>query len=218
MKVAVVYTAPVLIPELDAQLKSQFPKIEFMNLLDDSLLGECKKSGGMNKKVIRRLCSFYQYAADCGADCVLNTCSSVGEAADVGQTLFDIPIYRIDDAMVQKAVEQGDRIGVIATLCTTLEPTCKLIEKYAHKSDRKITVVRGLAEGAFEASSAGDVETHDQLIFKAAKQMKNECDVILLAQASMQRMEQKLHQEVRIPVYSSPKLCIEQLKQLWSKA
>lgn len=215
MKVAVVYTAPVLIPELDAQLKKEFPKVEFMNLLDDSLLKECKKSGGMNKKIIRQLCTLYQYAADCGADYILNTCSSVGEAAEVGRTLFDIPIYRIDDAMVQKAVEQGNCIGVIATLSTTLEPTCKLIEKYAQKSERNITVVRGLAQGAFEAASAGDVETHDALILKAAQQMKKDCDVILLAQASMQRMEQKLQNEVGIPVYSSPKLCIEQLKQIW---
>jgi hypothetical protein len=38
-----------------------------------------------------------------------------------------VPVIRVDEAMADQAVKTGPRIGVIATLSTTLEPTavCK---------------------------------------------------------------------------------------------
>ena len=57
---------------------------------------------------------------------MLNLCSSVGEVADSAQDVakyIGVPIVRVDEEMCREAVRKGQRIGVMATLPTTLEPT-----------------------------------------------------------------------------------------------
>lgn len=65
-----------------------------------------------------------------GEDCeaMLNLCSSVGEVADAAQDAakyIGVPIVRVDEEMCREAVRQGKKIGVVATLATTLEPPKK---------------------------------------------------------------------------------------------
>lgn len=69
---------------------------------------------------------------------------------------------------------------------------------------KQIEVVEGLAEGAFQAMMSGDRDTHDQLIVKASERVAPLVDLIVLAQGSMARMQDKLSELTGIPVLSSP--------------
>jgi hypothetical protein len=62
--------------------------------------------------------------------------------------------------MADLAVQTGAKIGVAATLNTTLEPTAVLIERRAEVSGKDVQVISKLCEGAFEAVIAGDTSTH----------------------------------------------------------
>ena len=210
-KIAMVYTGAGVVYTLSGMAKEMYPDSEIMNLLDDTLIGDCVKAGEMTKDVRRRLMNIFQYAYEAGANCILLTCSSVGEAAYTGSQLLPVPILRIDDPMAREAVERAHRIGVIATLSTTLNPTCDLVQRWAQKLNREVDIVRGLAEGAYEAVISGDGERHDAIIAQTAAQLSGRCDIFLLAQASMARMEQKLSQITGKPVYSSPRSGIRQL-------
>jgi len=213
-KVAAIYTGAVLVPPLSKMLKQALLGWSVMNILDDSLIADCIAAGCVTKDVTRRLCNLYQIAYEAGADCILNTCSSVGEVVDVGRLLVPIPIVRIDDAMAKLAVEEASLIGVVATLPTTLGPTVRLIQSWAERLGKKVSVAEGLADGAFAAASSGDPETHDRLIGEAAERIARECDVIVLAQGSMAKMEGALRRITSKPVYSSPALGIASLKAL----
>ena len=213
MKIASIYTGAVLVPILSAMLKEQLPGCTVMNLLDDTLITDCIAANGLTKAIQLRLINLYQYAYNSGAECIINTCSSVGETVYLGRELLPIPIYRIDDAMTKIAVESHMRIGVVATLSTTLEPTSRLVWRWADELGKKVTVVKGLAEGAYDAICDGDAALHDAKIEQTAKALSSQCDVILLAQASMMRMEQKLRNVVGIPVYASPLPTIAFLKE-----
>ena len=115
-----------------------------------------------------------------------------------------IPLLKIDDPMAIEAVNIFSRIGVLATLPTTLEPTANLLKSVAADSGKEIQVTEGLAEGAFEAVMSGDRETHDNLILEASEIVADKVEVIVLAQGSMARMEKKLVQVSGKPVLSSP--------------
>ena len=65
---------------------------------------------------------------------MFNTCSSVGDVADYGNLYARIPVFRIDQPMAAEAVRNYDRIGVISTLPTTLDPTCRLLQNEAKKA------------------------------------------------------------------------------------
>jgi Asp/Glu/hydantoin racemase len=66
-----------------------------------------------------------------GAVAVLATCSSIGPAVVIVSQLVDVPVLRIDEPMASAAIETGRRIGVLATVASTLNPTVDLLRRRA---------------------------------------------------------------------------------------
>lgn len=186
-------------------------------MVDESLIQDTVKAGGLRKATIRRLIEQIASAEDAGADAVLVTCSSIGPGVTTAQQLFDIPVVRIDDAMAETAVRQAHTVGVLATLRTTLDPTTALLREKAAKAGRKVELVECLCEDAFPAMLAGDTATHDRLLGKALVEDMQGVDVIVLAQASMARVLSTLAAgAVPAPVLSSPELAILSVRQKMS--
>ena len=214
MKIAAIYTGAIMIQPFSSRLKEAFPGSEIMNLLDDSLVQACMRAGKMTESVQNRLFKLYAYAQEADADVIINTCSSVGEAVAPGRKVCHIPILRIDEPMCRKAVAQGRRIGVIATLASTMEPTCTLLQQMASERQKDIKLYRGLANGAYEAACAGNQEEHNRLICQTASTLAQDCDILVLAQGSMERMENELQRLTGRTVLSSPAIFVEWFKTL----
>jgi aspartate/glutamate racemase len=213
-KIAAIYTGAALVKPLSDLLKEALPGYKIMNILDDSMISDIINAQGMTKEVKRRLYGYYEIACASGAELILNTCSSIGDAVYGAQEFMPIPIVRIDEAMCRKAIELTTSIAVLATVPTTLDPTIRLLETYAQEMGKKIHIVSGLAEGAFAAITAGDGEKHDRLVAETAKKVATTCDVILLAQGSMARMEEPLRKITGKTVLSSPRSGIEMVKKM----
>lgn len=140
------------------------------------------------------------------------TCSSIGPAVEAAAKLIGVPVLRVDQPMADKAVQTGRRVGVIATLRTTLEPTADLISRRAQKAGKQIELISKLCEGAFDALMSGDAATHDAKVTSALKQLSKQVDVIVLAQASMARVVETLSPEnKRVPILASPGLAVDYL-------
>jgi Asp/Glu/hydantoin racemase len=205
---AFLHTSHVLIPMFAELAKQHLPGIQVFHIADESLIKNTIASGRLTKTTVRRLIQYIGSAHEGGADAVLVTCSSIGEATAVARGLFDFPVFRIDEAMAEKAVASGRRIGVSATLRTTLEPTIALIKNTAAAHGRDIEVVPALAEGAFEAVLAGDTARHDELLRSSLTALMEKVDVVVLAQASMVRALGSMNLNGGPPVLSSPELAI----------
>jgi Asp/Glu/hydantoin racemase len=118
----------------------------------------------------------------------------------------------VDQPMADKAVQLGYRIGVIATLSTTLDPTSDLVKRRASIAGKEIELKAVLCDGAFDALMSGDAATHDIKVGDALKQLMNEVDVIVLAQASMARVVETLTDaEKKVPILASPPIAMEYL-------
>ena len=213
IRVFCVHTAMALVEPLTKIFREHLPEVKLNHIADDSLIQEVIANGEVTPAVRRRLLSYYNGAADGGADVVFNTCSSVGDVADYGNLYARIPVFRIDQPMAALAVNNYQRIGVISTLPTTLDPTCRLLRNEAAKAGRDVTLVEGLADGAFAAGQSGDGETHDRLIAEAAQRIASQVDMFVLAQGSMARMEQRLSELTGKPVLSSPVLGVKGLRK-----
>lgn len=216
--IAAIYTGIALVKPLSDELKEALPGYRIMNILDDSLIAEIIAEGRLTPSVRRRLYSYYDAAASAGAELILNTCSSIGEAVYAAREFIPVPIVRIDEAMVRKAVAETDRIAVLATLSTTIDPTIALVKRCAAEAGKTVATISAVAEGAFPAITAGDAATHDRILSETAKRVANDCDVILLAQGSMARMESPLRALTGKTVYSSPGLAIEMIKRMLDAA
>lgn len=204
IKVVAVHTAMALVEPLTKIFKEELPEVKLNHIADDTLIQEVIANNEVTPAVRRRLLSYYLTAADSGADVIFNCCSSVGDIADLGNSISPIPVFRIDYPMAVEAVSMAKRIGVISTLPTTLDPTRRLLEYAAKEAGKDVVLVDGLADGAFAAGQSGDGATHDRLIAEAAARIADEVDMFVLAQGSMARMEQRLAELTGKPVLSSP--------------
>jgi hypothetical protein len=193
---ALIHTTPVTVATMKALAMQTAPEVRLINLLDDSLLPDVMAAGHPTPAVTVRLRSYAEAAVNAGADAVMCCCSSVGAE-------LAVPFLRIDGPMAEEAVQLGERVGVIATVATTLEPTARLIERAAERGARPVQVERVLVAGAYDALMAGEPERHDELVTAALAGLTERADVVVLAQASMARLIPALG-ELRIPVLSSP--------------
>ncbi len=207
-RVALLQTS-LLFVSPDSIVKSLFrelgPDVELIDLVDGDLLGSVKRDGGVTAGTIRRVCRLVESAIDAGADLVFSACSSVGPAVDVARRLTPLPVVKIDDAMAREAVEMGGAIGVIATVSTTLAPTCDLIGSAAAKAGRQVALRSVLCEGAFAALAAGDRARHDREIEAAALEIAADAGVLVLAQASMSEIGPRIQASTGRRVLTSPR-------------
>ncbi|HTJ94050.1 MAG TPA: aspartate/glutamate racemase family protein [Pararobbsia sp.] len=210
--IVVVHTGPVTVQPLKDQFKEQLPDARVINIVDDSLLNDVRTAGHLTSEVTSRLFSYMSNAQAMGADIILNACSSVGEATDVLRSMIRTPIVKVDESMAEQASRIGSRIGVVATVKTTLEPTTRLIQKKAAEFARSITVTERIAEGAFDALLAGDSQKHDEILTRTITDLMNEVDVVVLAQVSMARLVPLLG-ATRVPVLSSPRSGVEAVRR-----
>ena len=216
-KLALLHTSPVLAPLFTGLCKQWMPATRIFHMVDESLIKNTIEAGHLQHLTVRRLIGMIGSAFDGGADAVLVTCSSIGPAVEIAQGLFDRPVIRVDEAMAGLAVEQGKRVGVVATLSTTLAPTSALVRRKAREADKPIEIVECLCEGAFEAVMAGDTATHDRIVGEALTQKLRGVDVIVLAQASMARVLEALPSgALAAPVLASPELGVKFTRDVMS--
>ncbi|NWL34284.1 aspartate/glutamate racemase family protein [Paenarthrobacter nitroguajacolicus] len=214
--IAMLHTVPGLVPDMEAKAKDAVPGLRVMHYVDESLLHDTIALGTTPGHVRRRLVNYARYAEESGAQALLVTCSSIGEAATAATDFVSIPVLRIDAPMAKQAVLTGERIGVLATLSATLGPTTRLVQDSAKEQNKKPTINPRIVGGAFDALRAGDRGKHDSLVLAAFSELAGECDVVVLAQASMARV---LNETLVSPdgptVLASPDSGVAQLSSLF---
>ena len=202
--VVAIHTAMPMVDPTKELFAEHLPDVRLINIVDDSLIQDVIRDDKVSAAVAKRLMNYFHSAVDAGADVIFNTCSSVGEIAIMAREFISVPLVKIDDAMAQKAVENYAKIGVLATLPSTLGPTVKLIKRISDQLSKKVVTEEGLAEGAFEALMTGDNEKHDKRILDTSVNLADKVDVFVLAQGSMARMETRITGETGKQVLSSP--------------
>jgi Asp/Glu/hydantoin racemase len=213
-KVVIIHTSFVSVEALNDLFKEIIPEIEVRNIVDDSLLPEVMASGGITSGIIQRVTAYAQQAESLGAEVILNQCSSVGEAADIAAQAIHIPYIKVDQAMAEKAVQLGSRIAVVATVASTLAPSCRLVEAAAQSLGKKVEVIGYLVDGALDIlMKEKNREKHNQLVREKIEGLVNEVDVIVLAQGSMIVLLPELQHIIK-PVLTSPRLGVERVREV----
>jgi Asp/Glu/hydantoin racemase len=216
-KLGLIHTSLVFI-SVETMMRDIFeevmPNVRRINIVDDSLLPDVMAVGYITSAVQQRMNAYIQAAELSGANAVLSLCSSLGPTIDEARRLVKIPVIKIDDAMTEKAVREAKRIGVLATVGTTLKPTVGLLEEKAAALGKDIFLQPELVSGAFEILIGGDKAQHDAMVSASARNLASQVDLLVLAQASMTRLVPRLQEETGLPVLSSPRLGIEYANQI----
>ncbi|QEO15424.1 Asp/Glu/hydantoin racemase [Agromyces intestinalis] len=215
-KIAVLHTSFVFVktdPLFDELMQELVPDAEVVHFVDSDVLATVIRDDGISDESTERMVHLAEAAEAAGADLIFSACSSLGPALDVAAQRVSVPVVKVDDAMAHEAAARASRIGVLATVPTTLGPTSDLIAKHAAELGREVTTTPRLAEGAFDILVAGDRARHDELVVTAARALADEVELLVLAQASMSRLAERIEQETGMPVLVSPRLGVGQLAE-----
>lgn len=204
-----IHTTLATLVSLTDLVKELIEDAEVINILDDSILPDMKE-GGHEKEVKRRWLCYARILEKQGATAVVSACSTVGAFAEEADQVLQIPVYRIDEAMIETAIRLGTRVSVLATLPSTLIPTVDLLRR---KGGEKLEINVRLVEGAYDFLMAGDCKAHNRMIKEAVEKEAGRSQVILLAQASMAEALDGADVFGKARILTSPRLGIEKLKK-----
>lgn len=212
-KVCIFHTGISTVAPLQSLAADLMPDVEFMHIIEDALIKDVIKSGGLDADINARIALYVMCADRARCDIFMTACSSIGEVVEDCRRITNMTITRIDEAMAEAAIERGNKITVLATVETTLRPTLNLIHRKAAEKNKRLEIRQTLMTEAFRALLSGDTMTHNRLVQGGVMEAARDSDVIVLAQASMARALEGLD-PISIPILTSPELSMQRLKQL----
>lgn len=215
-KIAFLHTVPTLVTPFNELSKELLTAdVEIFHVADDMLLKLVLAQGGLSPFIYQRVAEHIVAFERAGIQVVQVTCSSISPCAEAARSQVGIPVLKIDEPMVDKALSLGTRIGIAATAPTTLKPTTDLVHERAKFYGKVVQVDSVLCEGAYKALFSGDTETHDTIVRRYLSDLLARCDVVILAQASMARVAATIPEtEQTKPILSSPRMAVERLRDI----
>jgi Asp/Glu/hydantoin racemase len=211
------HTAPFLVDVFKALLDERLPTIESFHMVDESLVQEAQREGGLTPEILRRVEIETGLARDAGADLVLYTCATISPAADILRPKLSIPLIKIDEPAAVRAVALGERIQLICTSKTAIESVKSVIEEKAREAGKRVTVVTHVEHEAYAMRRNGDKAGHDRSVVDGAMKLPRNYDVLVLGQASMAHLAPELEKALGVPVLGNTTLCIDAIAE-WLKA
>ncbi|MCK1361726.1 aspartate/glutamate racemase family protein [Bradyrhizobium sp. 199] len=206
-RITLIHALKHSIAPIEAAFAKAWPEARLMNLLDDSLSADLARNGQLNDAMTERFLALGDYAAATGANGILFTCSAFGPCIEaVARAHAPMPVLKPNEAMIERAVTMGRRIGLLSTFPPTLA-------SMPPQFPASVQVVPKLAEGALAALDRGDRATHDRLIAEASKDLCD-CDVIALAQFSIAATAPLVAEMTGRPVVTTPDSAVDKLMAL----
>ncbi len=200
----IIHAVNLTIKAVQPFIEECIPEVSVMHLCDDTIQRDNIRAGvGVIPK--RNYFKFAQYARnlqDAGVDAILLACSTFNYAAELARPLIDVPILQIDRPMMELAVSKSRRIGLLATLPTTVPSSERLLRIVAAEQKKEIEITTALCPEAFKAIEKGDRDTHNAILLDEIGKLSDHVDSIVMAQLSMSALVPFL-KDTRIPVYDS---------------
>jgi Asp/Glu/hydantoin racemase len=123
-------------------------------------------------------------------------------AVEYARPMINAPMLQIDRPMMDLAVQDGNAVGLLATLPMTVPSSERLIRLAAEDAKKEIEIKTVLSSEAFKALREGDPEKHNAILLDEIDKLSKEVDAIVMAQVSMTALEPRLT-KTRVPVYNS---------------
>lgn len=190
-----------------------WPEARISNILEDGLFAWVRETGGIVPEMYDAFHRLTDYAVERGADGILYSCSAFRECIDACIESFDVPMLKPNDAMIEAALNAGDRIAVLATVGPTITSVSAEIDEMARAAGRDVTLAPYMVDDAFDAMAGGDGATHDRLVAAAAGEI-HDADVIVLAQFTLARAAPAVAAITDTPVLNSPGAAVVKMREM----
>lgn len=212
---AIIHAALISTKSVEPFIREIIPEVKVVHHVDDTIqnLNFIQKPGLIPKENLFRFATYAHFLQEAKVDLILLACSTFNIAVEVARPMIEVPMLQIDRPMMDLAVKQGRRIGLIGTVPSTMIPSENLLRKAAFEAGKEINVTTVLCSRAFSEIQAGNVQNHNAILIEEISNLCNSVDAIVLAQVSMSALEPSLG-DFSIPVYNSGRTGINKVRQL----
>ncbi|MEJ2649336.1 MAG: aspartate/glutamate racemase family protein [Sedimentisphaerales bacterium] len=197
---AAVFTAQTVQKYIDEII----PEVSIMHLGDDTIQRDnlAAEVGTIPKVNYFKFVTYARFLEEAGVDLILLGCSTFNRAVEHARPMIGIPMLQIDRPMMDLAVQDGSRVGLLATLPSTVPSSERLLRLAAQEADRDVEVKTVLSSEAFKVLRAGNPDKHNEILLDEIEKLSKEVDAIVMAQVSMSVLEPHLT-NTHVPVYNS---------------
>ena len=203
--ISFIHTGQVHVEKFGLLVSELASELLVNHIVDESLLIHAQKFG-IDDELESRLNVLLEILS-LKSKVIVITCSSIGGITEKLSNLNGCKIQRVDQAMSDFAIDNGNNILVIAALESTLEPTRKLLENSKIKRSSKSLITFYHIKNTWDYFLSGQMDEYYAQISKVITSNEKKYDLIVLAQASMSEVQTKIN--VSIPVISSPRLGVQ---------
>ena len=208
-EIIVFHPSPFMVEPFNSLLEKE--GIAFQNIVIPDLLERAQ--GGITSDIVEEVESIIKQIPNDGRHIVLCSCSTLGGIAESFNSKTANTIIRIDRPMAEKAIETGTVIGVAAALESTIDPTRELLISVAGEQDKNVSLINIHCTETWPIKQSGDEKGYIESVADCIMEAADQVDVVVLAQATMAPAA-ALCDSLSIPVFASPPLAIEKLKEL----
>jgi aspartate/glutamate racemase len=208
---AAVFTAQVVEP----YAREILPGVEIVHLGDDTIQRDnlAAPVGTIPKVNFFKFATYARFLEEAGCDLIMLGCSTFNQAVEYARPMISAPLLNIDRPMMDLAVRDGKRVGLLGTLPSTMPSSERLLRQAAMEAGREVEVFPVLLSEAFQALRSGNTLLHNRMLMEQIEILSRKVDAIVLAQVSMSALEKELTNTL-VPVYNSGRTGFERARQM----
>ena len=201
--IGLVHTTRFVIDSLHSVVAEQCPGNEISHVMDEGILRRLSALGTITPEIINWLSDMVRSAETAGADLAVVSCSSLSPCVNEVRKQVKIPVLKVDEPMIEHALQHGGRIGLVMTNPTTKVPSTLLFDEVAKKLGSPAILQTRLCPNAFARLNRGDIQGHDTEVIETVKNLLDNVEIVMLAQISIARVRKQMEPAISRRVFSS---------------
>jgi len=198
---------------MEKAFQSLFPEAQIIHILDETLLDDFRRDGGLSPRSRQKALQMALNAQDAGADTLLVTCSTLSPSVDDFQPSVRLPAIKIDEPVIERILQLADRIALLATADSVLKSVEPFVLKKAQQTGRKVSLQRFIKPDLWPLLSK-DPPSFYRAVGEAAGRAAKTFGAVLLTQVSMAPGRDYVPEGLRDKVYASPEYAVEAVRQI----
>jgi len=194
-KVGFVHTTPATIAMVEKYMKLYLPQTELIHFYDGNVKIDNFKSpiGVTPKSNLLRYASIADQLERAGCRVIVSCCSLMPKAVAYAKEVVSVPFIQLDAVILDKAVEQYSRIGVITTTEYVVPYVEEGLKIRAAQLNKKIEIVFSNNVTALELFNSGEYDKYDETVINDIIKLDEKgVDCILMGQIPFAMMEDKI--------------------------
>lgn len=214
-KLGIIHAALITTGAVQKFIDEIIPEVEVVHFVDDTIQNTnfACEPGIIPKKNFYKFIQGALSQEEYGVDLILLACSTFNVAVEYSRPVLSTPLLQIDRPMMDLAVRDGDRVGLLATVPTTVPASERLLYQAAMEAGKDIEIKTSLCSEAFQVLKAGDPDKHNEMLLEEIDKLSDEVDAIVMAQVSMTALEPRLT-NTKVPVYNSGRTAFNRVREM----